>query len=62
MQRLIVILGGAAIFFESLLSVFSKTLNVDIPDALVSVTAFLLGGATAAWLLDMLHNHNSDRK
>ena len=51
MQRLIVTLGGASIFFASLVSLVTGALQVHVPDWIVAVMSFALGAATAAWVL-----------
>jgi hypothetical protein len=48
-QRMIVTLGGASIFFASLLSILTGALQIQVPDWVVAITSFVLGAATAAW-------------
>lgn len=58
MQRVIVTLGGASIFFASLLSMVTGALQVHVPDWIVAVMSFALGAATAAWVLHGTRSNN----
>ena len=51
MQRLIVTLGGASIFFASLLSIVTGAMQVQLPNWIVGIMSFVVGAATAAWVL-----------
>lgn len=50
-QRVIVTLGGASIFFASLLSILTGALHAQVPEWVVAGMSFVLGAATAAWVL-----------
>lgn len=50
-QRVIVTMGGASIFFASVIALVSGFFDAKIPDATVAITSFALGAVTAFWVL-----------
>jgi hypothetical protein len=50
-QRFIVTLGGASIFFASVVSPVTGALEVQVPNWIVGIMSLVVGAVTAAWVL-----------